>query len=81
QVHSCSIVASEYDTPPEDVPDAAGGRAFGRLAISASAGATVPITTGTWPTPMYPPNDRHEDRLHDAEARARDESRGLWSAC
>ncbi len=30
---------------------------------------------------IYPPNDRHEDRLHAAEARARDEARGLWSAC
>jgi micrococcal nuclease len=30
---------------------------------------------------IFPPNDRHEDRLRRAEATARAEGAGLWSAC
>lgn len=30
---------------------------------------------------IYEPNDRHEDRLRGAEARARSSGTGLWSAC
>jgi micrococcal nuclease len=30
---------------------------------------------------IFPPNDRHEDRLRRAEAAARGEAAGLWSAC
>lgn len=30
---------------------------------------------------IYPPNDRHEDRLRAAEDAARAEGAGLWSAC
>lgn len=30
---------------------------------------------------IYEPNDRHEQRLLDAEDRARDATRGLWGAC
>jgi micrococcal nuclease len=30
---------------------------------------------------IFPPNDRHEDRLRRAEAIARAEGAGLWSAC
>jgi micrococcal nuclease len=30
---------------------------------------------------IYPPNDRHEDRLRAAEDAARSEGAGLWSAC
>jgi endonuclease YncB( thermonuclease family) len=29
----------------------------------------------------FPPNDRHEDPLRRAEAAARAEGAGLWSAC
>jgi micrococcal nuclease len=30
---------------------------------------------------IFPPNDRHEPRLRSAEASARGEGAGLWSAC
>jgi micrococcal nuclease len=30
---------------------------------------------------IFPPSDRHEDRLRRAEAAARGEGAGLWSAC
>jgi micrococcal nuclease len=30
---------------------------------------------------IYPPNDRYEERLLEAEARARAEDAGLWSGC
>jgi micrococcal nuclease len=30
---------------------------------------------------IFPPNDRHEDSLRRAEAAARAEGAGLWSAC
>jgi micrococcal nuclease len=30
---------------------------------------------------IFPPNDRHEDRLRHAEALAREMGAGLWSAC
>jgi micrococcal nuclease len=30
---------------------------------------------------VYPPNDRYEDRLRQAEAAAREDGVGLWSVC
>ena len=41
----------------------------------------VLVRRGIAQVTIYPPNDRHEERLRRAEATARAEGAGLWSAC
>jgi micrococcal nuclease len=71
-------VRLEYDLERTDPY----GRTLAYLHLGDGRMANVVLVRRGYATvAIYPPNDRHEDRLRAAESRAQAEKAGLWSAC
>jgi micrococcal nuclease len=71
-------VRLEYDRDRTDPY----GRALAYVHLSDGRMVNVVLVRRGFATvAIYPPNERYEERLRQAESRARGEDAGLWSAC